>query len=249
DKILNCRAESIEKIENGFCVNNKLFTKNIFFATGSDCTMGELSLDLLRHFGHTVKEMRPSLVWLKTDQRYIKGLDGLRAKAKVCLLDGGKKVALQTGEILFKKEGLSGIAVLMLSAYVARNNGKYRLSIDFAWDMAEEEIKKYDLEGVVRKEIALNIKKQAKDRNISVHTVVKDFILEVTALGEKKYSQVANGGFELKDINSKTMQSKLVRGLYIGGECMDVDGQCGGYNLHWAFASAMAAMDNMVFDR
>ncbi|HHU43893.1 MAG: NAD(P)/FAD-dependent oxidoreductase [Bacillota bacterium] len=239
------KVESIKKLEDIFVINDEYKAKNVFFATGTDATMGHDSVSLLKAFGHRLVPFKPSLVWLKTEVGYIKGLNGIRAKAALSLFDKDKKIAVERGEVLFKKEGVSGIAAFMLSAYVARKDGDYSLSIDFAEDMTATLLSKYPLEGVVKKEISHNIFKQARDRKISPEQAVKDFRLKIIGLGERKFAQVLSGGIDLGDMDPKTMCSKLVKGLYILGECMNIDGQCGGYNLHWAFASAMAAMESI----
>lgn len=245
DKIIcDYTVKSIEK-KDVFTIDNEYKGKNVVFATGSNATLGIDSLKLLTNFGHCYKEFTPSLVPLITDTKYIKGLAGLRVKAKASLYCGKDKLAEERGEILFKDNGVSGIAVFMLSAYIARCRGEYHLVIDFAEDLTENDITAFSLEGVVRDNLARNIRKQAQDKGQNAEFTLKNFGIEIKGLGSIKNAQVCSGGYLTQDFDSKTLESKLVKGLYAVGEVLNIDGQCGGYNLHWAWASGMAAAESV----
>ena len=77
---------------------------------------------------------------------------------------------------------------------------------------------------------------------------IKSFTLEVTGVNGYNVAQVTAGGIDTKDFDDKSMQSKLQKNLYATGEVLDVDGDCGGYNLHFAFASANTAFMHIVKD-
>lgn len=243
--ICNFKVKSITK-KDLFVINGDIRGKNVFFATGSNATLGYDSNHLLADFGHKSKEFSPSLVWLITETKYIKKLSGLRSKCKARLYDQDKLVAEEEGEVLFKDNGLSGIAIFMLSSYIARKNGNYKISLDLAPELTAEEIKNYPVSGIVKKQIGENVAKQAEDYNQSIESTLKNFQIKVKTLADVKYAQVCSGGLFTKDFDKKTLQSKLVKGLYVGGEALDVDGQCGGYNLHWAWASGMAVAESLT---
>lgn len=218
--------------------------RNVLLSTGSAATKGTESAFLYEKFGHKTLPFIPSLVPLKTDTAYIKGLSGLRAKCEVILFENGKPIVKRQGEILFRDGGVSGIVSMSLSAFIARKkgNGDFSLSVDFAPDKTEEEVKKftekYGAESFLQKAIAQNAEKQAKDRKISVAAAVKNFEIKNVRLGEMKQAQVACGGLEVGQFD-ENFQSRLKKGLYACGEVLDVDGECGGYNLHFAFASGI----------
>lgn len=241
DIVCNYLVKSIEK-QKYFIINNEYKALNVVLATGSNATLGYNSLNLLDNFGHKYRKFTPSLVSLITDKTYIKGLSGLRAKVKAKLFNNEKIVAEEEGELLFKDNGISGIVVFMLSAFIARQKGSYRIVLDFAEDLTQNEIQEYSLQGLVRDNLAKNIRQQAQDKKQSVEYTLKNFEIEKVSLGNLKNAQVCSGGYLTKDFDEKSLQSKLVEGLYAVGETLDIDGQCGGYNLHWAWASAMAAV-------
>ncbi|MBO4538933.1 MAG: NAD(P)/FAD-dependent oxidoreductase, partial [Clostridia bacterium] len=112
--------------------------KNVALCTGSAATKGKASYDLFVPFGHAVTPLRPALVPLLCDTEFIKGLSGLRAKVRLTLLRDNAPFAEEEGEILFRDGGVSGIAAMMLSSFVARYPGKYGLSVDFIPNVKEK---------------------------------------------------------------------------------------------------------------
>lgn len=238
----NCYVESIEKKDGVFVVNGNIFAKNVVLCTGSNATMGENSHFLAQKLGHHVTELKPSIAPLVTDITYIKRLANLRAKVKIDLLRDNKTVTSQSGEILFKDNGISGIAVFSLSSYIARNGGNYKISIDFAPDLTEAEIedflKKHSLEGLFQRLIAECIKLQADKLHLPLAYVVKRFTIENIKPSTVKNAQVTCGGLATDEFGID-LQSKLVSNLYACGEALDIDGDCGGYNLFWAFISGI----------
>lgn len=243
--VCDYKVNSIDKSEDFFLINDDYKSKNIIIATGSNATIGYNSLELIEKFGHRNKAFVASLVPLTSDLSYIKGLSGLRVKARATLFDKDNFIAEQKGEVLFKDNGISGIAVFMLSAYMARQKGHYRIILDFAEDISEKEIGKYALEGIVRDNLARNVIKQANDKKQSVEYTLKNFEITGVSLGSIKNSQVCSGGLLTDNFDANTLESKTFKGLYAVGEVLDVDGQCGGFNLHWAWSSAMAVMSSL----
>ena len=207
------------------------------------------SYALARAFGHRITPLFPSLVQLKTDVAHIKTLRGIRADCNVRAVaeDGGEMSA--RGDVIFTDYGVSGNAVFSVSPVFAGSRGK--ICIGFAPGISEEELAadirlKQSL-GYERSEVlALTLNNQigraivrragSGDAAVIAHTA-KNFTLEVNGTLGFDYAQVTRGGIDMSDVNDD-LESALCPGLFFAGEVLDVDGDCGGYNLTWAFASA-----------
>ena len=241
DVKLLCSVDKIERMGDLFVVAGEK-GKAVLLATGSNATKGTDSTFLAENVGHTATEKIPSIVPLLTDTEYVKPIANLRVKGTIKLIKGTQTVKEEKGEILFKTNGVSGIASMMLSTYMARNKGKYDLSIDLVDDRAEEEIAKYvhhaGAESFLQKVVAQCVEKQSRVRGISVEKCLKDFRINNVRLGEIKNAQVVCGGLVTDEFDENFM-SKKVNNLYACGEVLDVDGECGGFNLHFAFASGI----------
>lgn len=207
------------------------------------------SYALARAFGHRITPLFPSLVQLKTDVAHIKTLRGIRADCNLRAVaeDGGEMSA--RGDVIFTDYGVSGNAVFSVSPVFAGSRGK--ICIGFAPGISEEELAadirlKQSL-GYERSEVlALTLNNQigraivrragSGDAAVIAHTA-KNFTLEVNGTLGFDYAQVTCGGVDMSDVNDD-LESALCPGLFFAGEVLDVDGDCGGYNLTWAFASA-----------
>ena len=207
------------------------------------------SYALARAFGHRITPLFPSLVQLKTDVAHIKTLRGIRADCNLRAVaeDGGEMSA--RGDVIFTDYGVSGNAVFSVSPVFAGSRGK--ICIGFAPGISEEELAadirlKQSL-GYERSEVlALTLNNQigraivrragSGDAAVIAHTA-KNFTLEVNGTLGFDYAQVTRGGVDMSDVNDD-LESALCPGLFFAGEVLDVDGDCGGYNLTWAFASA-----------
>lgn len=210
---------------------------------------------ILERLGHRKTALYPSLVQLKTDTELIRGLKGLKEVARVTAIVNGKEIKSVTGDLLFTEFGVSGSAIFELSAVVTDKTG-VKLKIEFIPELTSDEIRqiiekrkglKYfsdaDLmTGLVNKRIGQAVLKTVGERSSSkIAFALKNFTLSVTGNLGFNYAQVTKGGIETKDVYPKTMESKLFPNLYIVGEVLDVDGDCGGYNLTFAFVSAILA--------
>ncbi len=207
---------------------------------------------LAKSFGHTVTPIYPSLVQLKTDTTNIKGLKGIRINnAKLTAKTPQGKASVQ-GDIIFTEYGVSGDAVFRLTPFiVGKNLEGTSLAIDFLPDLDEESIRehivcktsKYDigasegLFGIVNNQLGRMIMRLANNDCGKAAALVKAFPLRVTGSLGFDYAQVTKGGIPLSETD-ENLQSRLADGLYFAGEILDVDGECGGYNLQWAYSSA-----------
>lgn len=227
---------------------------------------------LLRNLGHTVLETHPALVQLKLKSNFLKHLSGTKVEGVCYLLKDGKVIKERSGDILFTDYGISGPPILDLSRYVLEGNYKLRFSI--VNDLMTEEDKNDFLEyfyrtislkdmtlerfliGILNKKfIHYVLKTLDLDRNMKVMDLdqSKSYELlklltesEFEVIGNNGYknSQVTVGGISTKEIN-ENMESKIVNGLYIIGEILNIDGDCGGYNLQWAWSSAYIAASSI----
>lgn len=267
---LGAFVKSIERDKEGFVVTvviqeqeQKFFAKQVLLCTGGKAaknfgTDGS-GYALARSLGHTLTPLFPSLVQLKTDTRYTKTLKGLRsAGALVSATVNGKPLAAVKGDIIFTEYGVSGDAVFRLSAFLAGKEQDAELSIDLLPELSEAELlsalqaKRKAFPELLQQELFCGILNNQIGRavvrryeNASLETLVsavKRFTLPVTGSLGFDYAQVTKGGVAFDEVDD-TLQSKKARGLYFAGEILDVDGECGGFNLQWAFASAGVVAD------
>ncbi len=254
------KVVSIDKKGELFSVKTdkeEYLCKTVVMATGGSAgkqfgTDGS-SYALARKFGHKLTPLYPSLVQLKTDMTAIKGLKGIKELAKVTAEVDGKEKATAVGDLLFTEYGVSGNTVFQVSS-VFNGLGKESLKIEFLPELTVEQvievlekreklgyIKNLEpLNGIIVKRVGQAVVKTAKtSAPKDVAYALKNFRLKVTGNTGFNYAQVTKGGIDTADIDSKTMESKLRKGFYIIGETVDVDGDCGGYNVTFAFVTGI----------
>lgn len=224
---------------------------------------------LLRELGHSAVPLHPALVQLKSNHNALRSLKGVRIPARLTLEIDHTPAAQETGELLFADYGVSGVCVFQLSRYAAKALDERRhvkLLIHLlpeiedvaAWlDARIAAMPESDalslMTGVFPRLLTQAILKQAgcapesiacrmnaADRS-TLAQAISAFPLEITGTQGFKNAQVTAGGVSLKEVDPQTMASALYDGLYLAGELLDVDGPCGGYNLHFAFASGLTA--------
>ena len=219
---------------------------------------------LLKSFGHHITELRPSLVQLKTRGDSAKKLKGIKVNANVTLGEFS-----EYGEVLFTDYGLSGPAVFSLTS---RLRAQKRIALDIMSEYSFPEVcdilserrsrfSKTPLEefftGMLNKRIGQLILKTVTGSPLSRESgALSDAELKLAAAMIKKWefeidgtmswnnAQVTKGGAATSEFNPSTMESRLVHGLYASGEVLDIDGDCGGYNLQWAWSSGYIAGKN-----
>jgi len=278
DVYTDARAESVIKTKNGFVIRTadkrEFYADKVIFAFGGSAGDG-FSTDgsayaLLRPFGHTVTDLHPSLVQLKTEREKIRGLKGIKQQARVSVISGGKTVRTTEGDVLFTDYGISGNCIFTLSAYL-RGLVRPSLEIEFLPDRTPETLDNqliaklsYGkttferlLVSVLPTRLALavitaaglSVKDIANKKTIEkLVGTIKKFSLKIEGTAGFRAAQVTAGGINCKEVCSDSMRSKKCDGVYIIGEALDVDGDCGGYNLQWAFSSAAACAASIAED-
>ncbi len=275
----NFLVTKIIKDTNNFIImsaNKKIKADKIILASGSKAAPKTGSDGngylLANSLNHTVIKPLPSLVQLRGNENYFKEWMGIRTDIKIKLLEDGKEIKEEQGEIQLTDYGISGICVFNLSGIIAKGldkNKKEEVIINFVpWLNSNNELIRYLnqrnekvsartihqlLEGMlnyklisVLLEIA-NINKKTtwekltNTEKLQVAKTIREFTLNITKTNSFDNAQVCSGGIPLTEINPLTMESNKIKNLYFAGEILDVNGDCGGYNLTFAWISGMLA--------
>lgn len=221
--------------------------------------------------GFAFAEPAPTLGPLATDLRIARQLDNIRVRGVARLLDDENELAREAGEVLFRKYGLSGIAIFNLSRFARPGNVIELDLLPFlgeAFDACETEayaLGRYDrvfalaevgptcasyLRGLMLPQVARVVAKLAGfDENDVLERVdaprlimaFRSLRFTCEGMADARQCQVHRGGFCVEGFDARTMESRDIPALYMAGEALDVDAPCGGYNLHWAWASGMLA--------
>ena len=221
---------------------------------------------LLGKLGHKSTRLRPALVQLKTDWAGIAGLKGVRANCHAQILHNGVLHRESTGEIQFTDYGISGPVIFEVSRDACIAPGQWSCVLDLMPQCTEDDLleelhrrKARNLElselltGILHNRLGRLLVKTAGIRQNGgaeilseedlreVCRVIKSFELPLTEPMGMENAQVTAGGILTEQFDPHTMESKLVPGLYACGEVLDIDGDCGGYNLQWAWSSGRLA--------
>lgn len=223
---------------------------------------------LLEMCGHQRTKLYPSLVQVKTDPIYPRALKGVKADAAVSVLSGKRILAKNRGEVLFTEYGVSGPAIFEISRAVSTFGDGLAISMDLLTDYTEDEItavlaKRVKtlpqlsanqlLTGALHNRLGQMVCKYAglsggaameqltSDQLCAVAHAAKHFTLDVQAVAGFDCAQVTAGGISTAEFNPETMESRLAPGLFACGEVLDIDGDCGGFNLQWAWSSGHLA--------
>lgn len=224
--------------------------------------------------GHIIVPPQPALTPIIVKELWIKELEGLSLKnVDISIYQKNKKIDSRFGEALFTLNGLSGPIILDMSKSIAAaiKNGETELRIDFKpalnlaildkriqKDFAEfsKKIFKNSLEWLLPKKLIpvivklseINPQKQVnsitKEERKKLLHLLKEFKLQVKKIDGFNNAIITAGGVSLKEVNSKTMQSKLIENLYFAGEILDLDGPTGGFNLQSCWTTGYAAGEN-----
>ena len=227
--------------------------------------------ELAKELGHSVTKLSPSIVQLKSEKHQVKGLQGIKTDVAVTAYGDNKKICTYDGELLFTDYGISGNVVFNIS-FVMPLYKNVEFEIDFMekfdynelYEILKERKKMMShltmenyFNGMINKKLGQflskvsgieKLSKPVKDLNDSdirkLCTVLKKYRVKILETTGFKNAQVTAGGVSLDEVNTETLESKIVKGLYFSGEVLDVYGECGGFNLQWAWASGYIAGKN-----
>ena len=236
-------------------------------AAGSKVGGGMDGYRLAKSLGHRRTALYPSLVQLKTDPTYPRALKGVKAQCGISICRGSQVLARNSGEVLFTEYGVSGPAIFDLSRSVSAGGSDLTCLLNFFPDWEEAEVPPWLpqrqaamaaheastlLTGSCHTRLGQMICKSAGFTNQRAAGLTRDdlrriarqathFALPITGTCGFDQAQVTAGGLDTSEFDPRTLQSRLVPGLYACGELLDIDGDCGGYNLQWAWSSGRLA--------
>ena len=253
EKLIDFNAkDKIEVITNqGKYIVDKLYLAGGLKSSpklGSDGSV----LDVLNKHGYQIKMPQPGLSPLFTKEK-TKTIDGIRVKACVSLFENNKFIHKEDGEVLFKEHGLSGIVIFNTMSLIARAPEKeHVISLDLLPDFTEKYLENYRknhkfsefLLAFLNPKISAYLQDRFKNEN-DIFQSIKDLRFTFDKSYGFDFSQVSVGGVQVSEVDQNLM-SKHEKNVFIIGELLDIDGPCGGYNLTWAFASAIKSTKNFV---
>ena len=227
----------------------------------------DLGYKLLASFGHSRTKLFPALVQLKTESDFVRTVKGVRCDANVrfCGENGSQE---RRGELQFTDYGVSGPVIFELSRAVSTGGQRGKLVIDFLPNLQEStlidllkgrretlpQLKAGEfLTGILHNRLGkMLVKACGLEGESPCETVtdcqiqrlcktLKGFFLQVNGVMGMDAAQVTVGGVPTSEFRPDTLESRLCKGLYAAGEVLDIDGDCGGYNLQWAWSSGRLA--------
>ena len=265
-------AGKLRRCENGFTVDGTFCDRVIVACGGLAGTKlgGSMSgYQLLRSMGHKMTKLRPTLVQLKADWNGIAALKGVRANCRAAIYRDNELHRESTGEIQFTEYGLSGPVIFEISRDACLGGKQWVCRLDLLPSISHEELfdelaRRRDtdltaeelLTGVVHNRLGRVLVKaagvslscpisQLADSELeAVCDAIKAFEIPLAEPLGMDSAQVTAGGILTSEFDPETMESRLVPGLYACGEVLDIDGDCGGYNLQWAWSSGRCAGDH-----
>lgn len=238
--------------------------------TGSDGS----GYALAEKTGHTVTPLEPSLVPIVCSEKYCADMMGLSLRnVTLSLYDGKKKIYSELGEMLFTHFGVSGPLVLSASSHISKmESGRYKILIDLKPGLSLKQLDtriQRDFSENINRIFGNSLSKLlpaklvptavrlsgipgetkvnqiTREERLAFAQLLKEFPLTVKGFRPIEEAIITSGGINIKEINPKTMESKLVQNLYFAGEIIDTDGYTGGFNLQIAFSTAFCASENL----
>ncbi len=224
---------------------------------------------LLQSLGHSRTALYPSLTQLRTAPDVPRSMKGVKVSAAVTLKKGRSILSRKSGDLLFTENGVSGTVIFELSRHASAAGGAGTdIYIDFLESLSEEDTLGWLYEraaarpeapvkeiftGALHSRVGLALCKYAgigaeapcrllePGEMAALAAAAKSMKLPVTGVSGFEAAQVTAGGIRTSEFDPRTMESRLIPGLYACGEVLDIDGDCGGFNLQWAWASGLTA--------
>lgn len=206
---------------------------------------------IAKKFGHTLTPFTPSITRLIVAKNSLSGLKGVRLQANVALNRKGKEIVQKSGDIVFADNMVGGDSIYKISAFYQKGDS---ISIDFLPNLSVQEIEEFIqitqqrypdrtleecLKGLLHGSVVrFLLKKQDSMEIKKLLQHIKRYELCIEKPAGFDFAQVTKGGVNMQEVDT-TLKSKKCKNLYFTGEILDCDGECGGYNLQWAFSSAV----------
>ena len=251
-------------------LNNNIKTYDkIVFATGGISGNNKNSAEIigiLKKHNYVINSFRPGLAPIKTKEKTAL-VNGKRVKCDISLLKNNKLIYKEHGEVLFKKDGLSGISIFNCSSLINRSSdiADFVISLDLFpdYDLTNliNLLTKFnksntnyllysffdkDMSSFILKMIQMNKVSKYNEKEIkSLAFNLKNLKFHYESTYDFKDSQVSIGGISYSNLNITSLESVLEKNIYFIGEILDSDGLCGGYNLMFAFASAFKVLNSL----
>ena len=231
----------------------------------------EKGYELAKSLEHTITAIYPCLTGLCCKGENLSSLKGVRAECGIRLWNGKSLLKEYYGEVQFNDYGVSGYPIMQVSAYLHQAKKNPTLQLDLIPQLSLKELettlhqrrKKYKhqtleqlLIGLLHKKLAnYQLKSLFKNTSQTISEIhpqdittlayyLKNWTIPISGTPGWDNAQVCGGGVSLEEINPNTFESTICNGVYITGELLDVVGDCGGFNLHWAFGSGIVAGKN-----
>ena len=260
---------------NGDFICESLVIATGLYSGGNKLGSNGSMLKILKNAGYKTVKTTPAIVQLKTETDVVKSLKGIKVNADVNLSINETAVRGEFGEVLFCDYGLSGPPIMQLSREIELQPGDKVITLDLMWEytyanvcdilnfrataLRNRNLDEY-LTGMLNKRVGQAVLKMCglklsdsvatlKNGDIKqIASIIKGMKFKVTGTTGFDNSQVTAGGLDTTQFNPQTMESERERGLYCIGEILDIDGDCGGFNLQWAWSSAICAANAICED-
>lgn len=269
--ICDCKVNSIKAGFTLVTTKGEFKAKKVIVACGGNAMQNSGSdgngLKLLTSLGLSASKTSPAIVPIKTELVPIKALKGVKVAGLFTLTDGVDTVT-ERGEILFTEYGMSGPAVMQISRFINHTKRDVYATVDFLPDLSFEQVVSYLMQrkdsaynyiaenltlGLLNKRVGQAVIKYSGysvnddtrsysyEDIVKIASAIKDFTVKVNSTCGFESAQTTAGGVYLTQINPDTFEISKIKGLYACGEVLDCDGDCGGFNLHWAWVSGIIA--------
>ncbi len=265
-----CPVTELKKTKAGFIINGEYFDAVIVSGGGKASPVQGSDgscYALLKNMGHKTTDLYPALCGLTTKDKTLNSLKGVRAEGKASLYTNNTLLGEESGEIQFTDKGISGIPIMNLS-HLCKANKNLRLVIDLCDEISFTELREHInliksdspdrecemvLSGLVNSKLGFSvinksgIKAHTKINdlnNVQINTLcetLKNFTFDINGTRGFDVAQVTCGGIKTDEIDPCNMMSKIVSGLFLCGEILDIHGDCGGYNLHLSWTTGRIA--------
>ena len=258
----------ISSIDNKSVVSKRLIVATGGKAAPNMGSDGD-GYEFMKKFGHSVTELYPSLVQIKCPSKQVVPMKGVKVNANISLYADNELIKKEYGEVLFTDYGLSGPPVFQISgsaAFATQKNKKTYVELDIIPTLDLEKLTEHILSrnkrllidefltGLFNKQLGKMLVKQVGIEKFGVSAEVltdsqlkniaklcKCWRFDVTGTNSWMQAQTTSGGVRTKEFDYSTLESKYCKGLYACGELLDIDGDCGGFNLQWAWSSGAVA--------